>query len=161
MYIPRFSRSFGSISVQGKIHMYWFLERYQFTLTVISTAICLTDAQEQCQSISCCSPRNNQAKGLCGLLRRPGDYSFFGLPEGGPIWVGRRCLKIFHATGISYHSSYIDLFSGSVAYRLRIFPVFVQSSSCGSGRIFHGCLFISGNMFISCRQLDGVADFFR
>ena len=61
-----------------------FLKKYQFSIAVISTALCLVNAEEQCQEISCCSERNN-----CRLKAHVTCYAsrafipFLGFPEGG------------------------------------------------------------------------------
>ena len=60
------------------------LKKYQFSIAVISTALCLVNAEEQCQEISCCSERNN-----CRLKAHVTCYAsrafipFLGFPEGG------------------------------------------------------------------------------
>jgi len=61
-----------------------FLKRYQFSIAVISTALCLVNAEKQCQDVSCCSERNNcrlKAHVTCYASR--GFIPFLGLPEGG------------------------------------------------------------------------------
>lgn len=61
-----------------------FLKRYQFSIAVISTAMCLANAESQCQNISCCSERNNcRLKAHINCYASRGFVPFLGLPEGG------------------------------------------------------------------------------
>ncbi len=61
-----------------------FLKKYKFSVAVISTALCLVNAEKQCQKVSCCSERN-----FCRLKAHVTCYisrvfiPFLGLPKGG------------------------------------------------------------------------------
>lgn len=81
---PNSSKVLDPYPVRAKSICINFLKRYQFSIAIISTALCLVNAEKQCQDVSCCSKRNNcrlKAHVTCYASR--GFIPFLGFPEGG------------------------------------------------------------------------------